>query len=146
MSHRIPPKFYNIPCTLTTDHLKMTAGTGRIALANALDQKKAHQTQVAELIFSLQSVLRGDHLRSPRRARRANLAEALKHKDPIRSETEKNETRAGSLGVTGDQALEIDIAESLPGMITIKDQGDTTVHPPGLLPLRREETVSRFAS
>jgi hypothetical protein len=90
ISHRIPPKFYDIPCTLTTDHLKMTAGIGRIALANALDQKKAHQTQVAELILNLQSVLRGvttDHLSSPPRARRANLAQALKHKDPIWSET-----------------------------------------------------------
>jgi hypothetical protein len=65
---------------------------------------------------------------------------------PSRFQAENDELRTGSLGVIGDQALEIDLAEDLPGMITIKDQGNTTVHDPGLLPLRREETVSRFAS
>jgi hypothetical protein len=81
---------------------------------------------------------------------------------PSRFQAENDELRTGSLVVMGDQALEIDLAEDLPGMITIKDQGNTTVHdpgmitikdqgnttvhPPGLLPLRKEETVSRFAS
>jgi hypothetical protein len=50
---------------------------------------------------------------------------------PSRFQAENDELRTGSLGVIGDQALEIDLAEDLPGMITIKDQGNTTVHDQG---------------